>query len=461
MTPARRRVVHWRAPGTLKRNAGADATRFLQLSRRLLPVALAVLLAALVWGVVIRQPGLPGALAADPRVTQARGELRLSGAERLPAGARPSIGASSVATTPVPAGPPVHMAYFSKAGCPVCARVNDYLAEVQGLYPQLIISEFPIEEEESKVLSEWLGQRYGMPEEQRLTTPAVFVGEDFLVGRDDVVVENLRAIVERYVTDGAEPTWEDFDPAQPERSIIERFLSFGALTVIGAGLVDGLNPCAFATIVFFISYLAFLGRRGREILAVGAAFALGVFITYFLVGVGLLKVLEELPALASLSRWVYGLTALLCLVLAVVSFLDYRKARRGEATEMMLRIPLRLRQVINRVIREGTQVRAFIPVAFATGFVISLVELACTGQVYLPTIIFVVGMPDMRGQALFYLVLYNLAFILPLVAVFGLAYFGTTSEQLGIFAGRHTATVKLGTAVLFIVLAGWLVSRLL
>jgi hypothetical protein len=177
--------------------------------------------------------------------------------------------------------------------------------------------------------------------------------------------------------------------------------------------------------------------------------------------VGLLRVLEELPALASLSRWVYGLTALLCLVLAVVSLLDYRKARRGEATEMTLRIPLRLRQVINRVIREGAQARAFVPVAFATGFVISLVELACTGQVYLPTIIFVVGMPDMRGQALFYLVLYNLAFILPLVVVFSLAYFGTTSEQLSLFASRHTATVKLGTIVLFVVLGGWLVSRLL
>ena len=460
MTPARHRVVHWRVPGRRKRNTVADAIRPSPRSGRLLAVILAALLAALTWGLVARQPGLPSALAADPPVVQAREQLGLWGAEQLSAGAGRSISASSAPTTAVPAGPAIHMAYFSKAGCPVCAQVNEYLDEVQGLYPQLIISEFPIEEEESKILSEWMGQRYGVPEEQRLTTPAVFVGEDFLVGRNDVVLENLRDMVEKYVAAGAEPTWDDYDAAQSERSIVERFLSLGALTVIGAGLVDGLNPCAFATIVFFISYLSFMGRKGREILAVGAAFALGVFITYFLVGVGLLRVLEELPVLASLSRWVYGLTALLCLVLAIVSFLDYRKARRGKTTQMTLRIPLRLRQLINRVIREGAQTRAFIPVAFVTGFVISIVELACTGQVYLPTILFVVGMPDMQGQALFYLVLYNVAFILPLVVVFGLAYFGTTSEQLGIFAGRHTATVKLGTAVLFIVLAGWLVSRL-
>ena len=63
---------------------------------------------------------------------------------------------------------------------------------------------------------------------------------------------------------------------------------------------------------------------------------------------------------------------------------------------------------------------------------------------------------DSRSQSL----LYNLAFILPLVVVFGLTYFGTTSEQLRIFIGRRTATIKLGTALLFLTLTGWLLTRL-
>lgn len=378
---------------------------------------------------------------------------------RIPASAQPALNATLL-PTPSPIGPVIHMAYFSKAGCPVCAKVNEYLEEMQDLYPQLIITEFPIEEEESKVLSEWLGQRYGVPEEKRLSTPAVFVGQDYLVGRDRVTVENMRTVLDKYVDSGAEASWRDFDPDQPAMDIIKRFRSFGVLTVVGAGLVDGLNPCAFATIVFFISYLAFLGRKGREILAVGAAFALGVFITYLLVGMGLLRVLERLTFLTALSRWVYGLTALFCLFLAIFSFLDYRRARRGEFQDMTLRIPQRLRRQINRVIRGGAQMRAFVPIAFVTGFIVSIIELACTGQVYLPTIIFVMGMPDMQGQAFLYLLLYNLAFILPLVVVFGLTYFGTTSEQLGIFIGRRTATIKLGTALLFLVLTGWLLTRL-
>lgn len=370
----------------------------------------------------------------------------------------PRLQASS--TTPGAEDPAIHLAYFSKAGCQVCARVDGYLEEVQDLYPQLKLTEFPIEEERSKLLNEWLGRRFGVPEAKRLTTPAVFVGSDYLVGRDQVTVGNLKGLVDRYVESGADPSWEAFDPDRSGAAILERFRSFGALTVAGAGLVDGLNPCAFATLVFFVSYLSLLGRKGPEILAVGGAFALGVFATYLLVGVGLIRILEQLSFLTALGNWVYALTAALCLILATYSFLDYRKAQGGEHEAMFLRIPLRLRQRINRTVRAGAKARALVPAAFAVGFAISLLELACTGQVYLPTILFVMGQPEMQGQAFLYLLLYNLAFILPLVAVFGLAYFGTTSEQLGLLIHRHTAKVKLVTGALFLVLAGWLVMGL-
>jgi cytochrome c biogenesis protein CcdA len=248
----------------------------------------------------------------------------------------------------------------------------------------------------------------------------------------------------------------DFDPAEAEQSLVERFQSFGVLTVLGAGLIDGLNPCAFATLIFFISYLAFTGRRGRDILFVGIAFALGVFITYLLVGVGLLKVIQSLSFFTALGRWVYLLTALLCVVLATLTFRDFFKAREGQASEMTLKLPLSLRRRINRVIREGSQVRAFVAMAFVTGFVVSLIELACTGQVYLPTIVYVLSRPELASQAFLYLVLYCLMFILPLIVVFILSYLGTTSEQLGQFVNRHTSTIKLMTGLVFIGLALWM-----
>ncbi|MGD8793371.1 MAG: hypothetical protein PVF47_12545 [Anaerolineae bacterium] len=380
----------------------------------------------------------------------AQGGVAIPDLESLVGGATP---------TPTPPPPaerqPIYLAYFEKAGCQECARTEYDLDVVLEEYPQVVIDRFAMEEAESTELNAWLSDRYGVPEEKRLSTPMIFVGQDVLVGTE-ANLQNLLAAVSKYAATGAERTWDDFDSEAGGQEIQDTFRRFGVLGVLGAGLIDGLNPCAFATLVFFISYLTFTGRRGRDILFVGLAFALGVFLTYLLVGVGLLKAVQALPFFTALGRWVYLLTALLCVVLAALTFRDFFRAREGKASEMTLKLPLGLRRRINKVIREGAQTQAFVAMALFTGFLVSLIELACTGQVYLPTIVYVLSVPELAAQAFLYLVLYCVMFILPLIVVFVLAYRGTTSEQLGRFVNRHTATIKLLTGLVFGGLALWM-----
>ncbi|MCK4316110.1 MAG: hypothetical protein KAX24_10115, partial [Anaerolineae bacterium] len=349
---------------------------------------------------------------------------------------------------------PIWAAYFYDVGCQECSSAEYDIRYVRSMYPQLLVEEYSVQEDAA--LAEWLGARLNVPEKQRLATPALFVGDEYLIGTD-ITSEALLALVEQYAPTGVEQVWAGFDPEEAEQSIIERFKSFGVVTIVFAGLVDGLNPCAFATLAFFVSYLTLSGRKGREILVVGMAFTLGVFLAYLAVGLGFYKVLDLLGGLlTTLGRWVYGLTGVLCAVLAVFSFLDFLKARRGGIGDMALNLPHSLRMRINAVIRRGRKSQAFVAGAFVTGVVVSFLELACTGQVYLPTIIFVISQPEMRVRAFILLVLYNLLFILPLVVVFILAYYGTESKQLTNFLQRRAATVKLGMALLFAALAGWL-----
>jgi len=350
--------------------------------------------------------------------------------------------------------PTIWAAYFYEVGCQECSRAEYDIRYAQSKYPQLLVEEYSAQEDAA--LAEWLGARAGVPEKQRLATPAFFVGNDYLIGAD-ITPEALMTLAEKYASTGTERVWADFNAEEGEQSIIERFKSFGFFTVVFAGLVDGLNPCAFATLIFFVSYLTLSGREGREVLVVGTTFTLGVFVAYLVVGVGFYKVLDLLgDLLTTLGRWVYGLTALLCAGLAVFSFLDFLKARRGEIGDMALNLPHGLRMRINAVIRRGRKSRAFVAGTFVTGVVVSFLELACTGQVYLPTIIFVVSQPEMRVRALLFLVLYNLLFILPLVVVFILVYYGTGSKQLTRFLQRRAAMIKLGMALLFAALATWL-----
>jgi cytochrome c biogenesis protein CcdA len=349
---------------------------------------------------------------------------------------------------------PVWMAYFYEVGCQECSRAEYDIRYVESKYPQLMVEEHNAQTDAA--LIEWLGARFDVPEAQRLATPALFVGDDYLIGTE-ITSEAVTALVEKYAAAGTARAWSDFDPEEAEQNIVARFESFGILTVAFAGLVDGLNPCAFATLAFFVSYLALSGRQGREILIVGAAFALGVFLAYLAVGLGFYKVLDLLgDVLTTLGRWVYGLTGLFCAVLAVFSFSDFLKARRGDIGDMALNLPHRLRMRINAVIRKGRRSRAFVAGSFVTGIAVSFLELACTGQVYLPTIIFVVSQPQLQARAVTFLILYNLLFIMPLVVVFVLAYYGTGSKQFTRFLEKRAAVVKLGLTVLFAALASWL-----
>jgi cytochrome c biogenesis protein CcdA len=353
--------------------------------------------------------------------------------------------------------PLVQIAYFFEQGCQECDRAWYDLAHLLGRVANLTLRVYDIAEPDNKILHEAMSEHYHVPEQKHLSTPALFVGDHYFLG-DEITLQQVEAAYREHAAQGSPAPWELVagETEGARTRIVDRFRAFGPYTVIAAGLIDGLNPCAFATIVLFVSYLAISGRKGREILSVGTAFTLGVFLAYLLVGLGLWRLLQSLDFLASLGRWVYLITALLCLFLAIFSLLDYRKARRGELEEMTLSLPHSLRLRINRVIRQTRRARAYVWAAFITGLAVSIIELACTGQVYFPTIIFVMGVPELRVRAVLYLLLYNLMFILPLVVVFILAFRGSTSRQLTHFLHAHAATVKLAMSGLFSVLAALL-----
>jgi cytochrome c biogenesis protein CcdA/thiol-disulfide isomerase/thioredoxin len=354
-------------------------------------------------------------------------------------------------------GQPIYAAYFYQVGCQACSRVDADFKYLQSKYPNLIIEEFNIYDQAA--LADWMSARAGRDD---FHTPALFIGDQAWIGEEEITPDALLPVLKNLNDTGSENFWKNFDEDKLTNSIVDRFRSMGWMAVVFAGLVDGLNPCAFATIIFFVSYLTISGRKGREILMVGGAFALGVFLAYLAVGFGFYKVLDLFGDwLGAVGRWVYALTAVFCLVLAFFNLRDFFKARKGQIEDMELNLPKPLRMRINATIREGRKAQAYVIGAFVTGILISFLELACTGQIYLPTIIFVSSIPELRVQAIFFLFLYNLLFIVPLIVVFILAYFGTTSRDLTAFLQKHTAAVKLGMVILFLGLAIWLGVSLL
>ena len=115
--------------------------------------------------------------------------------------------------------------------------------------------------------------------------------------------------------------------------------------------------------------------------------------------------------------------------------------------------------MIHRLIREQARTGFVAGSAFLVAFPVSLFEFMCTGQTYLPTIVFITSQGALRGRATLLLIVYNLLFVAPLVAITVVAYIGVTSDRLVAWLKRNTTSVKAGTAVLFTALAAFLISR--
>jgi cytochrome c biogenesis protein CcdA len=369
----------------------------------------------------------------------------------------PTTGTAAAGASLAPTdGKPIHLAYFYQVGCKECDRAQYELAYLQSQYPNLVVDKFDVVTDAA--LSEWLGEKLGVQPDDRVVSPAVYVGNERLT-KGAVSVGKLEPILAKYSTTGAEAFWNDWQASTAGTRVGGMLQHISLAAVLGAGVVDGLNPCAFVTIVFFIAYLAFIGRSSRDILLSGIAFTVGVFVAHLLLGLGLLRIFQA-ANMTSLGKWLYPIMAIMCLVLAAINFKDFFKARMGKLEDMQMRLPLRYRRWINKIIRENASMQAYVLAALFIGFVVAVIELVCTGQIY-AVILSALSQPGLHGQALSYLVLYNLAFIGPLVIVFLLACYGISSDQLSKVVQQHTATVKLFTALLFLGFGLWLVYSFL
>jgi hypothetical protein len=193
---------------------------------------------------------------------------------------------------------------------------------------------------------------------------------------------------------------------------------------------------------------------------VGLGFSASVFATYLLIGLGILSFIQHLSFLPVFSRIVYLITIAIALVLGIYSLYDYIQLKRGRPSEMKLQLPDFLKKRIHKTIREESKSNRYFLAAVASGFIISLLEFTCTGQVYLPTILFVTNIPSLQASAVSYLLFYNVMFIVPLLVIFGIVYWGVTSEQLGLFLQKKASAIKLVTSLLFFALAGILIGTL-
>jgi hypothetical protein len=362
----------------------------------------------------------------------------------------------------------IELIFFHAYSCHECSLVkSEVLPEVEKRFAGKITVQLrEIGDIENYKLLVSLKGRYGFT--GNTVPPVMFINGEFLTG-EPAIRKGLIPLIEKVLAAGqAAPM-----PAHGPVDLVKQFFSFSLLAVIGAGLIDGINPCAFTVIVFFVSFLGLQGYRKRNLALIGGFYIAAVFVTYLLIGLGLFNFLYSIEKFWTVRKTFNLAVGLLSLVFGSLALYDFLKFRKtGSAEGMALQLPRAVKNRIHAVI--GAHYRkspgapdaaAKVPAArliisaLITGFLVSILESICTGQVYLPTITLVLKTTDIKLQAFWYLLVYNLMFIVPLCVVFVLALWGTTSRQFAQFLQKHMLMVKALMVILFFGLGAYLLWR--
>ena len=213
------------------------------------------------------------------------------------------------------------------------------------------------------------------------------------------------------------------------------------LPLVGAAaLIDSINPCAFSILLLTIAFLISIGKLRSSVLTIGATYILGIFIVYFMIGLGLLQTLHIFDTPHFMAKVGASLLVLLGLI--------------NVANQVFPAFPVRL-QIPHSAHRKIAVLmeRASVPTALALGALVGLCEFPCTGGPYL----MVVGL--LHDQTTYYtgvsyLVLYNVIFILPLVLMLLVASDKSLLAKVQAWQQSEKKAMRWGGGVAMIALGG-------
>ena len=349
--------------------------------------------------------------------------------------------------------------YFYGEGCSHCAQVKPYLDELEQRYSEMIsITRYEIYHDlkNYQMYNDFCNIQ-SIPIEER-GVPFVAIDDEYYMGGGQIK-QNLEPKIQEMVAAG-----EYVCPFEGQMAchpieynktdinhIIQNFKpSFSTLSlplVIVTGLVDGVNPCAFAVLIFLLTFLLQISSNRKRMIRAGIVYIIAVYTTYFLAGVGLLSVIQ----VSGFSGLVVKVAAVLAIFAGLINIKDYFWYGKG--------ISLGIPKSKKKVIEKWTH-KANIPAALVLGFLVSMFELPCTGGVYL-AILAMLADNVTRIKAVYYLLIYNVMFVLPLIVILFFVIKGMSAEHIESWRESKKTWMRLVLGIVLVLLGlvmlvGWI-----
>ncbi len=299
--------------------------------------------------------------------------------------------------------------FFYGSGCPHCAQVEQYFAR-EGLYDR-----YPIVKKEiyfnrdNAVLYTQLMDQLDIADDAR-GVPALVIGDQVIIG-DQPIINNFQRAADQYLGSGeTSPSVSETPPTTPLPG-----LNLTLAAVVGASVVDAINPCAFAVLIILMTTILATGG-GKKALKSGLAFSASIFISYFLMGLGIYHAL----GIGGLSGTFYKIVGWLAIILGLLNLKDWLWYGKG----FLMEVPLSWRPRFKSLIHSVASPLG----AFGIGFLVSLFLLPCTSGPYI-VILGMLAQKTLQSKAILYLILYNLIFVSPMVIISLAVYRGFNPER--------------------------------
>lgn len=301
--------------------------------------------------------------------------------------------------------------FFYGDGCPHCAAAEPFLQEMEHKYNLTVVSHETWHNESNEKIFEQFLVSYNVPKSS-WGVPAFFMGSRHITGFDnkDSIGKDLEEIIQDCLTNSCE-----------KKSDVLRFSFFGknfeisknaSLITLGIvlGLADGFNPCTFAILIFLLSYLFTISASKKRILKLGVVFSAVIFIVYIAIMLGLINVL----AFVGFRQTGKFFIAAILIIMGLINVKDFFWKGKG----ISLEIPRWAKPILERYIRKAT-VTAIIILAL----ILSFVELLCTLGLPLAYVSIMANKGLSSLSSFFYILWYNIFYILPLLMIIFLVYF--------------------------------------
>ena len=356
--------------------------------------------------------------------------------------------------------------YFTGTGCPHCAKVNTFFEDLFEKYPNLVIIKYEIyqQQENAPLLSEY-NNSYG----SGLGIPLLIFGKDKFLHGDVPIIERASVFLDQNtanpcpLADGKSIAFEGLNiaslPGRPkiatavgcelggtqnEEPTKDEDLTLTKIFSLAAA--DAVNPCALSILTaMLLAIMTYNPKKRRNILLAGLAFTTSVFVMYTFYGLVIIRFFQLVKALTSIRLFLYKFLGVVAIVLGL---LDIREFLLGHSACHVV-------PKVGKLLSKITSPTG----AFAIGAFVTVFLLPCTIGPYviaggiLSTISILKTLP--------WLALYNLIFVLPMVGITIVTYFGfSTVENISGWQDRNLKYLNLAAGLIISVLGlamllGW------